>query len=390
MAEFSQGSDLSRAAPASGAWRPGDPPGRRRFATLLADESLALEAGGTLGGAGRPLTVAYETWGQLSERRDNAVLVLHALTGDSHVLGPAGDGHPSPGWWEGLVGPGLAIDTERFYVVAPNVLGGCQGTTGPSSIAPDGRAWGSRFPTITVRDQVGVEQLLADELGIGRFFGVIGGSMGGMRALEWAVSAPGRVERLILLACGPAATAEQIALCHVQAEAIRADPGFAGGDYYYARPGEGPWRGLGIARQIAQISYRTRAELLERFGREHQLDEAPLHGGRYAVEGYLDHHAAKLDRRFDANSYLVLSRAMDHHDVGRGRGGVEAALGFVEAPTTVIGFDSDRLYHLDEQARLVAGIPTAEPLVALSSPFGHDAFLLEIDAVAPWVAKALS
>jgi homoserine O-acetyltransferase len=348
-----------------------------------------LEAGGTIGGPDRPVTIAYETWGALDASCANAVLVLHALTGDSHVIGPAGDGHPTPGWWEGLVGPGLAIDTDLFFVVAPNVLGGCQGTTGPSSIAPDGSPWGSRFPTITVRDQVAVERHLADQLGIERFFAVIGGSMGGMRALEWAVSMPERVERLVLLACGPAGTAEQIALCHVQAEAIRADPGFAGGDYYGAPDGGGPWCGLGVARQVGQISYRSRAELIERFGRDHQLDEAPLHGGRYAVEGYLDHHAAKLAWRFDANSYLVLSRAMDHHDVGRDRGGIGAALGTVAAETTVIGFDSDRLYCLDEQAALVDAIPGAYELVALDSPSGHDAFLLEIDALIPTVAKAL-
>jgi homoserine O-acetyltransferase len=352
--------------------------------------TVVLEAGGTIGGPQRPVTVAYESWGELNAARDNAVLVLHALTGDSHVIGPAGDGHPTPGWWEGLVGPGLAVDTDRFFVLVPNVLGGCQGSTGPASIAPDGRPWGGRFPTITVRDQVAVEMALADVLGIDRFFSVIGGSMGGMRALEWAVSAPARVDRLILLACGPAATAEQIALCHVQAEAIRADANFAGGDYYGAPPGEGPWRGLGVARQIGQISYRSRAELLERFDREHQLDEAPLHGGRYAVEGYLDHHAAKLAWRFDANSYLVLSRAMDHHDVGRDRGGVPAALSRVAAETTVIGFDTDRLYCLDEQAIMADAIPGAHDLVALSSPYGHDAFLLEVESLTPAVAKALA
>ena len=389
MAEFSGREDLSHSAPATGAWRPGDAPGERHFAQLFGTEPLRLEAGGTFGGPESPLTIAYESWGELNEDRSNAILVLHALTGDSHVLGEEGNGHPTPGWWEGLVGPGRAIDTNRFFVLAPNVLGGCQGTTGPSSAAPDGHPWGSRFPVITVRDQVNFEAALADELGIERFYGVIGGSMGGMRSLEWAVTFPDRVDRLIVMACGPAATAEQIALCHVQAEAIRADEHFRGGDYYGARDGEGPWRGIGVARQVGQISYRTRTEFLDRFGREHQLDENPLHGGRYAIEGYLDHHGAKLAWRFDANSYLVLSRAMDHHDVGRGRGGIEAALGHVKAKTTVIGFDSDRLYCLDEQAALASGIPSAEPLVALSSPYGHDAFLLEIDALEPWVAKAL-
>jgi homoserine O-acetyltransferase len=375
--------------PATGAWQQGHPVGGRRFHVLPEELRIPLEAGGSIGGLDRPVTLAFEAWGDLNEAKDNAVLVLHALTGDSHVIGPAGDGHPTPGWWEGLVGPGMAVDTDRFFVLAPNVLGGCQGSTGPASPAPDGRPWGSRFPTITVRDQVAVERALLDALGIERLHAAIGGSMGGMRALEWAVSAPERIERLIVLACGPAATAEQIALCHVQSEAIRADPAFAGGDYYDAAPGRGPWRGLGVARQVGQISYRSRAELLDRFGREHQLDEAPLHGGRYAVEGYLDHHAAKLAWRFDANSYLVLSRAMDHHDVGRGRGGIGAALGRVRAETTVIGIDSDRLYYLDEQATMVELIPDARELVTLSSPSGHDAFLLEVDALGPVVSEAL-
>ena len=390
MTEFSKNADLSLGAPATGAWRPGDAPGRRQFAQIPPELVFALEAGGTFGGPERPLTIAYESWGELNADASNAILVLHALTGDSHVLGPEGNGHPTPGWWEGLVGPGLAIDTNRFFVLAPNVLGGCQGTTGPSSIAPDGRPWGSRFPVITVRDQVAVEAALADLLGITRFYGVVGGSMGGMRGLEWAVSFPERVARLVVMACGAAATAEQIALCHVQADAVRTDVHFNGGDYYGARPGEGPWRGLGVARQIGQISYRTRTEFVERFDREHQLDEDPLHGGRYAIEGYLDHHAAKLAWRFDANSYLVLSRAMDHHDVGRGRGGIARALERVTAATTVIGFDSDRLYCLDEQAVLAELIPHANPLVALSSPYGHDAFLLEIDDLTPWVAQALA
>ncbi len=376
--------------PATGAWQEGDPVGGRHFVDVFADHALLLEAGGTLGGPGAPpVRVAYETWGSLSERKDNVVLLLHALTGDSHVKGPVGAGHSTPGWWEAMVGPGRAIDTDQFFVVVPNVLGGCQGTTGPSSIGPDGVAWGSRFPTVTIRDQVAVEMAAMSALGFERLHGVIGGSMGGMRALEWALCAPTRVERLIVLACGPMATGEQIALSLAQREAILADERFAAGDYYAAAPGEGPWRGMGVARRIGQITYRTRAELRERFGRDPQRGEDPLHGGRFLVEGYLDHHASKLAWRFDANSYVILSRAMDLHDVGRGRGGVEAALATLTMPTTVIGFDSDRLYYLDEQERIARHVPTAHPLIRLSSPFGHDAFLLEAEAVSPYVAEAL-
>ncbi len=217
----------------------GDAPGRRRFAPLADREGggLRLEGGATLSG----VTVAYETWGELDRAAGNGVLVLHALTGDSHAAGPAGAGHPTPGWWDPLIGPGAPIDTDRFFVVCPNVLGGCQGTTGPSSPAPDGAPYGSRFPDLTIRDQVAAEVALADTLGIDRWAAVVGGSMGGMRVLEWCVGHPERVGRAVVLAVGAAATAEQIALCSLQVRAIRDDPGFAGGDYY----GDGPaaWPG---------------------------------------------------------------------------------------------------------------------------------------------------
>src|SRR5581483_7456548 len=258
-------------APVTGAWRPGDHPGRRAFVTLFEDQGLPLELGGSFG----PVTVAYETWGRRSPAGDNAVLVLHALTGDSHVSGDAGPGHPTAGWWGPIVGPGGAIDTDRWWVVCPNTLGGCQGTTGPASDAPDGTPWGARFPAITTRDQVAVEAALADALGIRRWAAVVGGSMGGMRALEWGVTYPDRVERMIVLGCGAAATAEQIALCTVQARAIRLDPGFRGGDYYALPPGEGPSGGLGLARRIGHISYRSEIELHARFARMAQDDEDP-------------------------------------------------------------------------------------------------------------------
>jgi homoserine O-acetyltransferase len=344
-----------------------------------------LELGGTLG----PIDVAYETWGRRSAAGDNAVLVLHALTGDSHAAGPIQAGHASAGWWDGLIGSGRPIDTDRWWVVCPNTLGGCQGATGPASPGPDGRPWGSRFPVITVRDQVAVEAALAGALGIVRWAAVVGGSMGGMRALEWAVSHPAMVDRLVVVACGAAATAEQIALCSAQAQAIALDPGFRGGDYYSAPPGSGPHRGLGLARRIGHVTYRSEAELQARFGRRPQPGEDPLAGGRYAVESYLDHQAAKLVRRFDANSYLVLSRTMDHHDVGRGRGGIAAALSLVQAASTIIAIDSDRLYPpnlQDELARLLPGRPRHH---TVHSPLGHDGFLVETDQIGPLVAGAL-
>ena len=423
--------------PATGAWRPGDPPGRRQFVTLFdePDGPLRLELGGTLS----PVVVAYETWGELDRAKGNAVLIAHALTGDSHAAGPAGPGHRYPGWWDHSIGPGKDIDTNRWFVVCPNVLGGCQGTTGPASPAPDGRPYGSRFPTITIRDQVAVEAALADALGIERWAGVVGGSMGGMRALEWAVGHPDRLKQAVVVACGAAASAEEIGLCSVQIEAIRADPAFRGGDYHDAAPGEGPHRGMGIARRIGHLSYRSEPELNTRFGRTPQPGEDPLvprggvpvagagaagdgsvagsgtaeagnaaagnaageagnvveagsagrQPGRYAVESYLDHHADKLARRFDAGSYVVLSEAMNHHDVGRGRGGLAAALGGVRCRVAVAGIDSDRLYPLRLQQELVELLPGPPELTVIHSMYGHDSFLIESEAVGAFIRAAL-
>lgn len=315
------------------------------------------------------------------------MLVLHALTGDSHVAGPAGPGHPTAGWWDGLVGPGRALDTDRYFVVAPNVLGGCQGSTGPSSPRPDGRPWGSAFPFLTQRDQVDAEAGLADALGIDRWALVVGGSMGGMRALEWAVGRPERTGALLLLATTAAASAEQIAWAGVQTGAIRADPDWRGGDYHGT--GRGPHTGLGLARRLAHVTYRSEPELQERFGRAAQGAEDPWSGGRYQVESYLDHHAATLVRRFDAGSYVTLAEAMNSHDVGRGRGGVRAALGRVRARTLVAGVDSDRLYPPSQQAELAAGIPTADGVRLIGSPHGHDGFLVETEQVAALVGELL-
>jgi len=370
-------------APAEPFWRPGHESGGRRFARVHTDDGLLLEGGATL----PEVVVAYETWGTLDPSRANAVLVLHALTGDSHAAGPAGSGHPTAGWWDELIGPGRAIDTDRFFVVSPNVLGGCQGTTGPSSPDPDGRAWGSRFPRITIRDQVAAEVLLADHLGIGTWAAVVGGSMGGMRVLEWCVGHPDRVASAAVLAVGAAATAEQVALCSVQCRTVRLDPAYRGGDYYAT--GRSPVDGMAIARAIGQISYRTESEFGERFGREAQGGEDPLAGGRFAVESYLGYQGEKLVRRFDPNSYVVLSEAMNSHDVGRGRGGAPAALSRVTAEVHVAGIDSDRLYPLALQAELAELLPGERPITVIRSPFGHDGFLLESAQAGAVVARAL-
>lgn len=373
--------------PATGAWRDGDPAGDRRFASF---GSFRTESGASL----PHVRLAYETWGELSPAGDNAVLILHALTGDSHVRGAAGPGHPTAGWWSDLVGPGAAIDTDRFFVVAPNMLGGCQGSTGPASISPDGYEWASRFPYLTIRDQVTAQALLADELGVERWFAVVGGSMGGMHALEWAVGHPDRVARAAILSAPPITTADQIALNSVQLDAIRVDPRFAGGEYYDAGDGDGPHRGLALARRMALLNYRSPTELNQRFQRSWQSGVSPLgRGGRFAVESYLDFHGNKFTRRFDANSYLALVEAMNSHDVGRGRDGVEDALARVTATTLVLGIDSDRLFPIDGQHRIARGIPQTldgNDAIVLSSDFGHDGFLIETAAVATHLRRLLA
>ncbi|WP_087510551.1 homoserine O-acetyltransferase MetX [Cellulomonas iranensis] len=368
--------------PASAAWRDGDEPGRRQFADL---GPLKLESGGRL----PAVRLAYETWGELDEDGGNAVLVLHALTGDSHVTGEAGPGHPTAGWWQSMVGPGAPIDTDRYFVVAPNVLGGCQGSTGPASTAPDGEPWGSRFPLLTVRDQVAAELRLADLLGVDTWALVIGASMGGQRVLEWAATAPERVDALVAIATCAQTTGDQIASFHTQLAAVAADPRYRDGDYYDAPDGEGPHVGLGIARQIAHQTYRSARELDERFGRIPQGAEDPLEGGRFAVQSYLDHHGDKLARRFDANTYVTLTRTMITHDLGRDRGGVEAALAHVTARALVVAVDSDRLFTPAQSERVAAGIPGAGPVRYVRSDYGHDGFLIEEDQVGRLVADFL-
>ena len=321
-------------------------------------------------------------------RRDNAVLVLHALTGDSHVVGEAGPGHPTPGWWGDLIGPGGWVDTDRWYVVAPNILGGCQGSTGPASAAPDGRAWGSRFPRLTTRDQVAAEIALADVLGIERWALVLGGSAGGMRAVEWAVAVPDRVQRLLLLATTAAASADQIAWCRAQLRAITGDPGLAGWRLrpHRTRPGRRTRGGPTDRPRHVPVG---RASWSSASGGRPRPARSVADGGRYAVESYLDHHGDKLVGRFDAGSYVVLTEAMNSHDVGRNRGGIEAALGRITARTVVAGIDSDRLYPLGQSRVLAAAIPTAAPLHVVSSVYGHDGFLIEVDAVGKLVAELL-
>jgi homoserine O-acetyltransferase len=386
--------------PATGAWQPGDNPGHRQFFTFASSDPsvdggrrFAVDSGATLS----DVTVAYETFGKLAPDASNAVLLCHAWTGDSHAAGPAGRGHATPGWWDGMIGPGRPIDTDRWFVVCPNVVGGCQGSTGPSSPHPDdGRPYGSRFPVITIRDMVRAQARLADHLGIPVWHTVIGGSMGGMQVLEWAVMYPERVGGFVPIATCMQATAQQIAWGAIGRRALALDPRWRGGDYYDAEPGDGPGDGLAIARLVAQVTFRSDNVFTDRFGRN--IAQRSRFGDRFGlwqqfeVERYLEHHGTKLGYRFDANSYLVIGKAMDLHDVARGRWHLEGAMSRVQAPCLSIGISSDMLYPAYQQRQITemlasVGVPAGYHEIV--SPHGHDAFLINLDQFAEPLADFL-
>ena len=372
--------------PATGAWRDGDPSGDRQFAPL---SNFKLESGRVLASA----RIAFETYGELNHEHSNAVLVLHALTGDSHAAGPASKQHPTEGWWTDLIGPGLAIDTDKYFVVVPNILGGCQGSTGPSSLDTNGREFGAMFPYLTIRDQVNAQREFAHTIGIKKWSAIIGGSMGGMHVLEWAIMHPAEVQKIAVVAAPAISSADQIALNSVQIEAIKTDPNFNDGNYYDAKAGFGPHRGLALARRMALINYRSPGELNDRFLRSWQSGVSPLGGGgRFAVESYLDFHGNKFTRRFDANSYITLVEAMNSHDVGRGRGGVAEALSTIKIPSLVVGITTDRLFPIQDQQLIadhIGGPLGGGELRVIESAYGHDGFLIERDIVGPMIAELL-
>ena len=327
------------------------------FATLELPGPFVLESGARL----PALRVAYRTWGELDEHGGNAVLVCHALTGSADV----------DRWWGPLLGPDRALDPERDFVVCSNVLGGCYGTTGPTSLRPDARPWAAAFPDVSVRDIVRVQAALLESIGVKRLRLVVGGSLGGMQVLEWALLYPGRVAAIAPIAISARHSAWAIAVSEAQRQAIAADTRWRGGHYPAEDP---PSAGLAAARMVAMCSYRSRASLEPRFGRDRSGD------GRFAVESWLHHHGGALVDRFDANTYVTLTRAMDTHDVGRDRGGWREALATVKAPALVLSIDSDVLYPPVEQEELAAALPDAR-LVPLRSPHGHDAFLIEAETV---------
>jgi homoserine O-acetyltransferase len=338
--------------------------------SVLVIPELRLESGAVL----REVEVAYETYGTLNASGTNAVLICHALTGDANAAG----------WWDGVLGAQKALDTDRYFLVCANVLGGCNGSTGPQSINPDtGKPYGSAFPAITIRDMVQVQHLLLCALGVQSLHLVIGGSMGGLQAIEWAVSHPSLVRHCIPIASAQQLSALAIAYNDAMRTAVTNDPAWAGGDYH---DGAGPVQGLALARKIGMITYRSYELFQDRFGRDTAPSEC------YQIESYLAHHGQKLVQRFDAGSYLCLLEAMDHHDIGRGRGGLQAALQRITAKLLWVGIDSDRLYPAVEQracyeALRVAGVDCEYAEIA--SVHGHDAFLIECEQTSEIVKRFL-
>ncbi|HTY57449.1 MAG TPA: homoserine O-acetyltransferase [Bacteroidota bacterium] len=344
-------------------------------------EPFRLESGAIL----PSLDVAYTVTGRLNAGGTNAILVCHALTGNAHAAdAPSSAGETIPGWFHGVIGPSLGLDTRRFCVICSNILGSCYGTTGPTSINPaTGRPYRMTFPQITVRDMVRAQKMLIDSLGVRRLVTIIGGSLGGMQALEWAVMYPEIVGSIVPIATSPAHSAWCIGISETQRLAIMNDPAWQGGNYAAQ-----PARGLTIARSIAMISYRSQGSFVRRFGRTgmapgdgHErvrvFDDIPL---SFAVESYLRYQGQKLAGRFDANAYIYLTRAMDLHDVGAGRATVPEVLGGIRARVLSIGISSDILYPPGEQKAIASAIPDAV-YTEIDSPHGHDAFLIEFDAM---------
>jgi homoserine O-acetyltransferase len=337
---------------------------------------LILESGAPL----PDVSLFYEVFGDLADDKSNAVLVFHGLAANSHLA--CDSATADAGWWSGVVGPGLGLDTERLCVISANVLGGCYGSTGPTSIAPDGQDWASRFPALTIRDQVAAAVRLGENLGISTWAGIVGVSFGGMHALEWHVAQQGRAERVAVIAAPWATTAEQLATNTMQTEIVKLDPEFHDG--FYRRVGTRPRAGLALARQVGMLQYRAHDEFNERFGRARQdVDEGP-----YVVESYFRANGAKFAESFDANSFITLGGAKSSHDIGRGRGGPERALQSSTAPLLVVGIESDRLFPLEQQrfiARHSPGSVSGDEPVVLHSGHGHDAFLID----QAWMGRTL-
>ena len=338
-----------------------------RFANVILESGVTLD-----------VTVAYKTYGILDSERSNAVLVCHALSGDAHAAGVNAAG--KTGWWDNAVGPGKAFDTDKYFVICSNVLGGCQGTTGPSSISPAGRPFGLDFPSITIGDMVTVQRQLIDHLNIDRLLSVAGGSMGGMQALKWATLFPERLKSVIAIATTTRHSPQQIAFNEVGRAAIMSDPLWNGGNYY---GGKSPERGLAMARMVGHITYMSETSMEEKFGRRFREGRAaPNFGADFEVSNYLHYKGDDFIKRFDPNSYLYITKALDLFDLAEG-GNLAAVLKrAAQVPFLVLSFKSDWLYPAHQSRELVRGCKLAGIDVSyceINSTYGHDAFLLEVE-----------
>jgi homoserine O-acetyltransferase len=335
---------------------------------------ITLESGEKLG----PITVAYETYGQLNDQRSNAILVLHALSGDAHVAG-FHRGDEKPGWWDDMIGPGKAFDTNKYFIICSNVLGGCKGTTGPSSVNPEtGKKYGLDFPIISILDMVHVQKHLIDHLKIDQLLSVAGGSMGGMQALEWLVSYPDRLKSGIVIATAAKHSSQQIAFHEVGRQAIMADPHWKEGHYY---GGHSPAKGLAVARMVGHITYMSEISMAEKFGRHPGEEKLHKFSVGSDVEDYLYYRGNHFVKRFDANSYLYITKAIDSFDVSKGKNLYEVFKG-IKAKVLVLAFKSDWLYPASQSKEIVkacklAGVDTT--YCEIDSTYGHDAFLLEVE-----------
>ena len=339
-------------------------------------DEMELEGGQRLG----PITLAYETYGELNEAKDNAILVVHALSGDAHAAGYHSADDIAPGWWDMMIGPGKAFDTRKYFVVCSNIIGGCKGSTGPGSMDPrTGRPYGLSFPVVTIRDMVQAEKRLIDFLGIDSLLCIVGGSMGGMQVLQWVVSYPRMVRLAMPIASTSRLSAQAIAFNEVGRQAIRSDPAWRGGDYYGT---PGPERGLSVARMIGHITYLSETSMHQRFGRKLQ-DRADFAYGLeldFAVESYLRHKGEHFVGRFDANSYLYITKAMDYFDLAQSCGSLERAFAGVTTRFLVISYSSDWLFPSHQSKDLVRALRRNSADVVymeIGTDYGHDAFLLE-------------
>ncbi|HWP92940.1 MAG TPA: homoserine O-acetyltransferase [Thermodesulfobacteriota bacterium] len=340
---------------------------------------LTLDNGEKLG----PITVAYETYGDLNEARDNVILIEHALTASAHAAGKHNTDDRYPGWWDVMIGPGKAFDTEKYFVVCSNILGSCYGTTGPASINPETeRPYAFTFPLIGIRDMVRVQRELMNHLGVNRIRGIAGGSMGGMQAIEWALLYPDMVDSIILIASAPKSTPQSIAIHKVGIQAIMDDPNWNGGNYYGKEP---PNKGLAIARMIGHITYLSDEWLWQKFGRKHTdpLKMKRSLDSRFEIESYLEHQGSKFVQRFDANSYIYLLRSIDLYDAGEGYDSLHDSFKRIKCQKVfVASFSSDWLYPSYQSREIVEALKTNGIGVSyheINSPYGHDSFLLEYE-----------